>query len=106
MMDPYADASIGNVTGSNSINVFMGIGIAWVVAACYWQSQSSISSEWLARFGKLDTTQQQNVRDGMSDLTKPVFIAPGGTIWFNLMVFCINAFFALGILYARRRRFG
>jgi solute carrier family 8 (sodium/calcium exchanger) len=28
-MDPYADASIGNITGSNSVNVFMGIGLSW-----------------------------------------------------------------------------
>jgi len=33
--DPYADASVGNVTGSNAVNVFLGIGIAWSVAACY-----------------------------------------------------------------------
>merc|ERR1711907_322810 len=36
MMDPYADASIGNVTGSNSVNVFLGIGLAWGLAALYW----------------------------------------------------------------------
>lgn len=33
--DPYADASVGNVTGSNAVNVFLGIGIAWTIAACY-----------------------------------------------------------------------
>ena len=31
--DPYADSSIGNVTGSNAVNVFLGIGIAWTLAA-------------------------------------------------------------------------
>ena len=31
--DPYADSSIGNVTGSNAVNVFLGIGIAWTMAA-------------------------------------------------------------------------
>lgn len=25
--DPYADASIGNITGSNSVNVFLGLGL-------------------------------------------------------------------------------
>jgi len=34
--DPYADASVGNVTGSNAVNVFLGIGIAWTMAAIYW----------------------------------------------------------------------
>jgi len=31
--DEYADSSIGNVTGSNAVNVFLGIGIAWTIAA-------------------------------------------------------------------------
>ncbi len=33
--DEYADSSIGNVTGSNAVNVFLGIGIAWTIAAIY-----------------------------------------------------------------------
>ena len=28
----YADPAIGNVTGSNSVNVFLGLGIPWVMA--------------------------------------------------------------------------
>ncbi|KAF6031619.1 SLC8A3 [Bugula neritina] len=31
--DQYADSSVGNVTGSNAVNVFLGIGIAWTMAA-------------------------------------------------------------------------
>jgi len=30
-----ADNAIGNVTGSNSVNVFMGLGIPWIIAAIY-----------------------------------------------------------------------
>lgn len=33
--DKYADSSIGNVTGSNAVNVFLGIGLAWSIAAIY-----------------------------------------------------------------------
>lgn len=33
--DEFADASIGNVTGSNAVNVFLGIGVAWSMAAIY-----------------------------------------------------------------------
>ncbi|KAF8785173.1 Sodium/calcium exchanger 3 like protein [Argiope bruennichi] len=33
IQDKYADSSIGNVTGSNAVNVFLGIGIAWSIAA-------------------------------------------------------------------------
>ena len=32
-----ADNAIGNVTGSNSVNVFLGLGLPWVIAAIYWQ---------------------------------------------------------------------
>merc|ERR1719265_1482537 len=37
-LDPYADNSIGNVTGSNSVNVFIGLGISWSIGALYWES--------------------------------------------------------------------
>lgn len=32
----YADSAIGNVTGSNSVNVFLGLGLPWAVATTYW----------------------------------------------------------------------
>lgn len=35
IQDKYADASVGNVTGSNAVNVFLGIGVAWSIAAIY-----------------------------------------------------------------------
>ncbi|ELU01061.1 hypothetical protein CAPTEDRAFT_224088 [Capitella teleta] len=33
--DEHADAAIGNVTGSNSVNVFLGLGLPWVMSSCY-----------------------------------------------------------------------
>ena len=33
--EKYADAAIGNVTGSNSVNVFLGLGLPWVIATLY-----------------------------------------------------------------------
>jgi solute carrier family 8 (sodium/calcium exchanger) len=33
--DPYADASIGNITGSNSVNVFLGLGLPWTLSSIY-----------------------------------------------------------------------
>uniref|UniRef100_A0A915L9J6 Calx-beta domain-containing protein n=1 Tax=Romanomermis culicivorax TaxID=13658 RepID=A0A915L9J6_ROMCU len=33
VQDKYADSSIGNVTGSNAVNVFLGIGVAWTLCA-------------------------------------------------------------------------
>merc|ERR1711871_573164 len=37
--DPYADAAIVNVTGSNSVNVFLGLGLPWMIGAIYWFGQ-------------------------------------------------------------------
>jgi solute carrier family 8 (sodium/calcium exchanger) len=37
-----ADDAIGNVTGSNSVNVFLGLGLPWLVAAIYWESKVKI----------------------------------------------------------------
>ncbi|XP_071116380.1 sodium/calcium exchanger 2-like isoform X4 [Haliotis cracherodii] len=33
--DEHADAAIGNVTGSNSVNVFLGLGLPWVLSTMY-----------------------------------------------------------------------
>ena len=30
-----ADAAVGNVTGSNSVNVFLGLGLPWIVGSVY-----------------------------------------------------------------------
>jgi len=37
LQDPIADNSIGNVTGSNSVNVFLGLGLSWSIASIYWE---------------------------------------------------------------------
>ncbi|XP_072896335.1 sodium/calcium exchanger 3 isoform X1 [Hemitrygon akajei] len=71
--DYYADASIGNVTGSNAVNVFLGIGLAWSVAAIYWASQ-----------GK-------------------EFRVEAGTLAFSVTLFTIFAFVSVSILLYRRR---
>lgn len=35
MKDATADASITNVLGSNVINVYLGVGVAWTMASVY-----------------------------------------------------------------------
>jgi solute carrier family 8 (sodium/calcium exchanger) len=32
----YADAAIGNVTGSNCVNVFLGLGLPWMIGSIYY----------------------------------------------------------------------
>merc|ERR1712241_1200928 len=70
--DETADASVGNVTGSNAVNVFLGIGIAWTMAAIYWEAKGE------------------------------QFVVPVGSLGFSITVFCIEATCAVLILLARR----
>lgn len=33
LQDETADPAIGNVTGSNAVNVFLGVGLSWLIGA-------------------------------------------------------------------------
>ncbi|XP_061168049.1 sodium/calcium exchanger 3-like isoform X1 [Saccostrea echinata] len=35
--EKYADSSIGNINGSNAVNVFLGLGLPWLIASIYWE---------------------------------------------------------------------
>jgi Ca2+/Na+ antiporter len=48
--DKYADNSIGNVTGSNSVNVFFGLGLPWLIGSAYW-AINGIDNVWVDKFG-------------------------------------------------------
>ncbi|KAK7113072.1 sodium/calcium exchanger 1-like [Littorina saxatilis] len=41
VQEKYADNCIGNVTGSNSVNVFMGVGVSWTIASIYWSAKGT-----------------------------------------------------------------
>ncbi|XP_035602875.1 sodium/calcium exchanger 1-like isoform X6 [Oncorhynchus keta] len=73
IQDQYADASIGNVTGSNAVNVFLGIGVAWSIAAIYHNSKGND------------------------------FRVDPGTLAFSVTLFTIFAFVAVAVLMYRRR---
>ena len=45
IQEKTADNSIGNVTGSNSVNVFLGLGLPWVIATIYWTMKVSCDSD-------------------------------------------------------------
>uniref|UniRef100_H2Z6E7 Calx-beta domain-containing protein n=1 Tax=Ciona savignyi TaxID=51511 RepID=H2Z6E7_CIOSA len=70
--EPHADNSIGNVTGSNSVNVFLGLGLPWVIASVYWKV-------------KQDTA----------------FPVPSDTVRFSIFLYSVTAIFALLTLVAR-----
>mmetsp|Transcript_16001 Transcript_16001/g.35810 ORF Transcript_16001/g.35810 Transcript_16001/m.35810 type:complete len:776 (-) Transcript_16001:78-2405(-) len=99
-VDPYADASIGNVTGSNSVNVFLGLGMPWTIAALYWRFVASDStlSEW-----KLTYASEGSI---VTDWPDGAFAVPAGSLWFNLTIFAVNAIGAIMLLAMRRKAFG
>ena len=70
--DKYADGSVGNVTGSNAVNVFLGIGIAWSLAAVY--------HAW----------------NGTAFYVEP------GNLGFSVTIFCFFALIAISLMMFRR----
>ena len=43
-----ADAAIGNVTGSNSVNVFLGLGLPWMIATVYKKTKEGTNYKYPA----------------------------------------------------------
>lgn len=39
LKDSHADAAVGNVTGSNAANVFLGLGLPWLISSCYYAAR-------------------------------------------------------------------
>merc|ERR1712038_1865572 len=72
--DETADNSVGNVTGSNAVNVFLGIDIAWTMAAIYHAIKG----------------------------TPGGFYVKPGSLGFSVTIFVIEALLAILILLARR----
>ena len=71
--EEHADNSVGNVTGSNSVNVFLGLGLPWTIAAVYWQ------------------------------IKKEPFIVPPGSLAFSVTLFTVCALLCLTLLLLRRK---
>lgn len=70
--DQYADSSIGNVTGSNAVNVFLGIGIAWSIASIYHAINGT------------------------------PFVVHAGSLAFSVTIFCCCAFACIIVILIRR----
>jgi solute carrier family 8 (sodium/calcium exchanger) len=93
--DEYADASVGNVTGSNSVNVFLGLGLPWTIAAVYWELIVPKNDPfWMANVA---AEHRAMYPEG------GVFIVPAGALGFSVTVFSICAVVCLLTLVARRK---
>merc|ERR1719331_946428 len=107
VQDPYADASIGNITGSNSVNVFLGLGLPWTIGALYWQYLASEEkqAEWMRR-PVMKGSILPNYGGEYFDEYGIAFMVPAGTIGFSVMVYSILALVAVVFLIFRRKTGG
>jgi solute carrier family 8 (sodium/calcium exchanger) len=104
LQDDTADASLGNVTGSNSVNVFLGLGLPWLLAALHWDSEGA-SAEWLEYVHKLDPMVVQGLSDN-GVLATGGFVVPAGGLGFSVIVYSVCACACIATLMLRRRAFG
>jgi len=106
--DEYADNSIGNVTGSNSVNVFLGLGLPWLIAAAHWTAldcgltQDDANTDaycvtWWADYGG-------NVANG--DIKEYGFVVLAGDLVTSVVTFCVVAVTTLCTLVWRRDNCG
>mmetsp|Transcript_32181 Transcript_32181/g.59050 ORF Transcript_32181/g.59050 Transcript_32181/m.59050 type:complete len:297 (-) Transcript_32181:7-897(-) len=102
-MDRSADAAVGNVTGSNSVNVFLGIGLPWTIAAIYWH-QTGATEEWQERYGGPNGPGTD--LDLHSSYPGGAFAVPAGSLGFSVTIFSVCACLCLGLLLARRKFLG
>jgi len=100
-MDEHADNSVGNVTGSNCVNVFLGLGLPWMMGAIYWSSGTN--EEWLERYGTPEYAGYESVK-GYID--SGVFVVYDKNLGFSVVVFSICAVTCLMILQFRRVTYG
>ncbi|KAL1129071.1 hypothetical protein AAG570_013603 [Ranatra chinensis] len=68
----YADDAVGNIYGSNSVNVFLGLGLPWSLATIYHYSKGS------------------------------VFVVPSEGLGFSVLLYSIAAVLAMTLILARR----
>jgi len=75
--EKYADSAVGNITGSNSVNVFLGLGLPWMIGAL-WESKN-------------------NGRG---------YFVPAGSLGFSVVVFLFCATLCIITLVIRRKVYG
>jgi hypothetical protein len=94
--DKTADNAIGNVTGSNSVNVFFGLGLPWLIAALYWaNADASTIADWRLRYA--------HVPGLVESYPNGAFVVLGGGLGFSVVVFTCCAVATIGIILMRRQ---
>jgi Ca2+/Na+ antiporter len=108
VQDPTADASIGNVTGSNSVNVFLGLGLPWMIGAFYWKLRgvdvTDPTDPWMVRGEEAGWLNDPDMQ--ILERYPATFVVPAGSLGKSVAVFTVTAMFTICLLMARRLRCG
>ena len=83
VQDKYADPALGNVTGSNAVNVFLGIGLPYLIAVIY-ESSGGETSFYPYTF------------------ENPGYYVEAGALGFSVIVFTALAVICIIFIIARR----
>lgn len=103
VQEDTADNSVGNVTGSNSVNVFLGLGMPWTMGAVYWYVKGP-NAEWKSKRYK-NTTYGEKF--GKADMYPDGgFMVPAGSLGLSVAVFTACALLCVALLLFRRKRYG
>ncbi|KAJ1637880.1 Sodium/calcium exchanger protein-domain-containing protein [Pavlovales sp. CCMP2436] len=94
--EPTADNSITNVTGSNSVNVFVGLGLPWLFASIYWATTGP-TEEWLARYPQVVARFPAG---------QAGYVLVGGDLGFTVAGFVIVCLLGVCLLVYRRFALG
>ncbi|CAE7237941.1 Slc8a3 [Symbiodinium sp. CCMP2592] len=99
--DDTADNSIGNITGSNAVNVLLGMGISWTIGAAYW-AHNGVTEEWRGH----QTTAGNYETLYLGSNPEGGFIVVAGAISFSVSAFAVLAMLCVALLYMRRVTYG
>ena len=88
--EKHADNAIGNVTGSNSVNVFLGLGVPWVIATIY--HAMNVSPVYLI----FHTFHNDFLPQGST------FQVKAGALTFSVTIYIICAIIAITLILVRR----
>jgi solute carrier family 8 (sodium/calcium exchanger) len=93
----YADAAIGNITGSNCVNVFLGLGIPWMISTIYYHSKgtTNIPTSW-------DATKITEMLGADIPDTTGVYYVPQGSLTIAVITYLVCSVVGFIILIIRR----
>lgn len=109
LQDDTADDAIGNITGSNSVNVFLGIGISWTIGAIYWERSTPPTKEWREfKFLGEKTLEDLFINPASRIAHHPTggFFVPCRTLLFSVAAYTTCALVCLSYLNYRRHKYG